>query len=104
MVCLFIAMCRAKKIPARTVWVPDHCYAEFYLMAKNNQGYWLPCQVAGTRQFGEMEEYKPILQKGDRFKVPEKRSVQRYLAEHCKLNAKTKPSVGFVRKLTDPED
>ena len=43
-------------------------------------------------------------QKGDRFKVPEKRSVQRYLAEHCKLNAKTKPSVGFVRKLTDPED
>lgn len=28
---LFIAMCRASKIPARMVWVPGHCYPEFYL-------------------------------------------------------------------------
>ena len=100
----FVAICRASNIPARMVWVPGHCYPEFALQDAEGNNHWFPCQVAGTRQFGEMEEYKPILQKGDRFKVPEKRSVQRYLAEHCKLNAKTKPSVGFVRKLTDPED
>ena len=29
---LFIAICRAADIPARSVWVPGHCYPEFYLL------------------------------------------------------------------------
>jgi transglutaminase-like putative cysteine protease len=49
---LFIAMCRVNKIPARTVWVPGHCYAEFYLVDKEGKGHWFPCQAAGTRAFG----------------------------------------------------
>jgi transglutaminase-like putative cysteine protease len=36
---LFIAMCRAANIPARTVWVPGHCYPEFYLIDKKGDGH-----------------------------------------------------------------
>lgn len=78
---IFIAICRASGIPARCVWIPDHCYPEFYLEDKQGKGYWFPCQVAGDRQFGQMHDYRPILQKGDRFKVPEKTAMQHYLSE-----------------------
>ena len=40
---LFIALCRAHGIPARTVWVPDHCYPEFYLA-----GFQLPDVFLGS--------------------------------------------------------
>jgi hypothetical protein len=78
---IFVAICRASGIPARCVWIPDHCYPEFYLEDKNGKGHWFPCQVAGDRQFGKMHDYRPILQKGDRFKVPEKQGMQHYLSE-----------------------
>lgn len=67
---LFIAMCRASKIPARTVWVPGHCYPEFYLEDATGAGHWFPCQAAGDRNFGQLAEARPILQKGDSFRVP----------------------------------
>jgi hypothetical protein len=63
---LFIAICRAGGIPARTVRVPGHCYPEFYLEDEQGKGHWFPCQAAGARAFGEMREERPILQKGDR--------------------------------------
>ena len=63
---LFIAICRAGKIPARTVRVPGHCYAEFYLVDKQGVGHWFPCQAAGTKAFGGMPDLRPILQKGDK--------------------------------------
>ena len=68
---LFIALCRASDIPARTVWVPGHCYPEFYLEDDEGKGHWFPCQAAGSRAFGGIPEQKPILQKGDNFSVPE---------------------------------
>lgn len=77
---IFIALCRASGIPARLVWIPDHCYPEFYLEDQEGFGYWFPCQAAGDRQFGQMHEYRPILQKGDRFKVPEEPGQLRYVA------------------------
>ena len=46
---LFIAMCRINKIPARAVWVPGHCYPEFYLEDEQGNGHWYPCQAAGQR-------------------------------------------------------
>ncbi|HEY6564460.1 MAG TPA: transglutaminase-like domain-containing protein [Pirellulaceae bacterium] len=98
---LFIALCRAHKVPARTVWVPDHCYPEFYLENAEGQGTWFPCQAAGTRAFGTMPELRPILQKGDNFKVPEKKERQRYVAEYLRGNSRAsggKPKVSFVRK------
>jgi transglutaminase-like putative cysteine protease len=70
---LFIAFCRVNGIPARTVWIPGHCYPEFYLVDAEGEGHWFPCQAAGTRAFGSMPEYRPILQKGDNFRVPEKK-------------------------------
>ena len=77
MTCLFVALCRAGKIPARVVRVPGHCYAEFYLELKqegraNNRsvGFWFPCQVSGMYAFGGIPEKRVILQKGDSFPDP----------------------------------
>lgn len=65
MTSLFIALCRAKGIPARTVRVPGHCYPEFCLLDPNGANRWFPCQAAGTRAFGAMPDPRPVLQKGD---------------------------------------
>jgi transglutaminase-like putative cysteine protease len=73
---LFIALCRANKIPARMVWVDGHAYPEFYLEESEGRGWWFPCESAGTRAFGEMPLARTILQKGDNFRVPE-RSTER---------------------------
>ena len=103
---LFIALCRANKIPARTVWIPGHCYPEFYLQDQQGVGHWFPCQAAGTRDFGSMPDFRPILQKGDNFRVPEKKKPQRYVAEFLKVNSVRgggKPRVQFVRQLLDGE-
>ncbi len=103
MTSVFIAICRASNIPARSVWVPGHCYPEFYLEDEKGNGYWYPCQVAGDRQFGQMNEYRPILQKGDRFKTPESKKEVRYLAEtfNCKYrpNGSTPPSIRQIQDL-----
>ena len=102
---LFIALCRANDIPARTVWVPGHCYAEFYLEDDAGKGHWFPCQPAGTRAFGEIPEMRPVLQKGDNFKVPEKKDAQRYVAEFLKgvpvAGGGGKPKVQWVREYVD---
>ena len=99
---LFIALCRANKVPARTVWIPDHVYAEFYLEDPDGKGTWFPCQVAGTRDFGCLSDLRPVLQKGENFKVPEKKESQRFVAEFLTgqggKNA-GQPQVEFVRKL-----
>lgn len=100
MTSLFVALCRNARIPARMVWIPDHCYPEFYLEDSEGNGHWFPCQAAGTRQFGRMDEYRPVLQKGDRFKVPEKKMPTRYLSEYFKCDKKGKgdPDPRFVRE------
>jgi transglutaminase-like putative cysteine protease len=103
---LFIALCRANKIPARTVWIPGHCYPEFYLVDENQQGRWFPCQVAGTRTFGSMPDPRPILQKGDNFRVPGRRERQRYVAEFIKgypLRSGGKPEIQVVRQRVVPQ-
>lgn len=94
---LFIAICRASNIPARIVWVPDHCYPEFYLEDREGKGYWFPCQAAGSREFGGITEHRPILQKGDNFQVPEKKERMRYVSEY--LTGKGgNPKVRFHRQ------
>ncbi len=105
---LFIAACRLRGIPARAVWIPGHTYPEFYLEDEEGRGFWFPCQLAGTRQFGQMIEDRPILQKGDKFSIPGNSDETRYLmptltaknaAAGLKLNwiandiSKTTPSV-----------
>jgi hypothetical protein len=98
---LFIAMCRVHKIPARTVFVVGHCYAEFYLNDDEGQGHWFPCQAAGTRSFGAIDEVRPILQKGDNFKNPENpKERQRYVTEYFSAAGRgEKPSVKFLSEM-----
>ena len=81
MSCLFVALCRTGKIPARIVRVPEHCYAEFYMEMKQDTrttsrntpplGFWFPCQVSGAYAFGGIPERRVILQKGDAFPDPD---------------------------------
>ncbi|MFZ5830598.1 MAG: transglutaminase-like domain-containing protein [Planctomycetota bacterium] len=100
---LFIAICRAAGIPARTVWVPEHCYPEFYLIDDKGEGHWFPCQAAGSREFGGILETRPILQKGDNFRPPwNRKDQQRYLAEHL-VGAGGRPKVKFIRDLLGEE-
>lgn len=102
---LFIALSRASGVPARMVWVPGHCYPEFYLQDDEGHGHWFPCQAAGSRAFGGIPEHRPILQKGDNFRTPEKpREAQRYVAEY--LTGKPvagggKPKVKFIRQAVE---
>ncbi len=98
---LFIAICRAADIPARTVWVPGHCYPEFYLVDEEGKGHWFPCQAAGSRAFGGIPEHRPILQKGDSFRSPANpRERQRYLSEHLTGKGGS-PKVNWVRELVN---
>ena len=76
---LFIAICRAQGIPARAVWIPGHAYPEFYLADNQGNGRWFPCQAAGPYEFGTMTESRPILQKGDRVRLPGTNKTVRYL-------------------------
>jgi len=103
MTSLFVALCRNARVPARMVWIPGHCYPEFYLEDGEGTGHWFPCQAAGTRQFGTMDEYRPILQKGDRFKVKENKGPVRYVAEYfkCDRKGKRKPKPKFIRQQID---
>jgi transglutaminase-like putative cysteine protease len=65
----FIAICRASRIPARTVRIPEHCYPEFYLLDAEGKGHWYPAEASGSEDFGGIRTSKPILQKGDNFKI-----------------------------------
>ena len=98
---LFVALCRAAKVPARIVWVPNHQYAEFYLQDGEGNGIWLPCQVVGDREFGSMSDARPILQRGENFTVPEKDDPYRYVPELVRGTAGGgRPTVQFLRDQT----
>jgi hypothetical protein len=102
MASLFIALCRASKIPARTVWVPQHVYPEFYLLDDEDHGHWFPCQTDGTRSLGGISETGPILLKGDNFHDAERpREKMRFVPEFFKGTGSKSagtPKVQFVRE------
>lgn len=96
---LFIALCRASDIPARTVWVPNSSYPEFYLVDDEGKGHWFPCQLTSPTGFGSMPEAIPIWQKGDNFRSPEApREPVRYMPSHLTARGSA-PSVKWVREL-----
>ena len=77
---LFIAVCRSQGVPARAVWVPGHTYPEFYLVDRTGKGHWFPCELTGVgHEFGERQDDRPILQKGDRFRTPVGGEWKRYV-------------------------
>jgi hypothetical protein len=127
----FVAICRAAKIPARMVWAMDYCYAEFYLEEKPGEekpptenkageekaakakkaakedktpkGAWYPCVVHEQMELGAVTDLRPILEKGDNFKVPEEKTVQRFIKEYLTGKGGTggKPAVEFRRRNAD---
>ena len=120
----FVAVCRAAKIPARMVWVMDFCYAEFYLeempdapdgdeeqaagakkstKEKSGKGAWYPCVVHQNVDLGVCRDFRPIMAKGDNFKVPEEKAPQRYVKEFLTGKGGTggKPTVEFRRRNAD---
>jgi transglutaminase-like putative cysteine protease len=103
---LFVGLCRLSKIPARTVWVHSHDYPEFYLVDKQGKGHWIPAQVLGPAWFGEMAEYRPIFQKGDRFYDSLKKEYVRYVPQTVKGggDAKVLPQVEFQHEIIADSD
>ncbi|HWB00007.1 MAG TPA: transglutaminase family protein [Pirellulales bacterium] len=98
---LFVAFCRACDVPARLVFLacPGHCYAEFYLEDAEGKGYWFPCRPAGNREFGGIEDFRPIIQKGDSFALPDRpRERLRFVNEHL-TGTGGQPEVKFIREL-----
>jgi transglutaminase-like putative cysteine protease len=98
---VFVAVCRANKIPARMVWVEGHCYPEFYLEHEEGKGNWYPCESAGTHAFGEMPLARTILQKGDNFRVPERKEHLRYASDFfigLPVRGSGQPSVKYIRQ------
>lgn len=99
---VFVTACRSMKVPARTVWITDGCYAEFYLEDAKGKGFWFPAMLIGEKQFGGLEDFRPILQKGDNFKVPELNEPQKFVPEVLKgkpsLAGGGRPEVEFVRR------
>jgi hypothetical protein len=100
---LFIALCRASKIPARMVWVDGHAYPEFFLEHAEGEGSWYPCESSGTRAFGEMPLARTILQKGDNFRVPERPKERLRYASDFMIGVPTpgggRPKVRYIREL-----
>lgn len=99
---IFVAACRIAKIPARMVWVSDNCYTEFFLEDETGQGHWLPAHVSRIdREIGYVSSQSAILEKGDNFKVYERKEPLRFVPEFLRGSSAEggKPKVVFVRKL-----
>ena len=98
---IFVACCRAHKVPARVLFIPDATQAEFYLEDAEGKGFWFPVVLKGEKAFGFRPTATVILQRGDNIRVPEAKDPQRFLAEHLtgKGNTGGKPQVEFVRKF-----
>lgn len=94
---LFIAICRNQGVPARSVWVPGHCYPEFCLEDAQGESRWIPCQSAGTRQFGAIDDARPILQRGDSFLPRGAKKPIRYVAgSYSATDAAVPPRITFL--------
>lgn len=102
MTSLFVAISRAAGIPARTVWVPGHCYPEFLLAGPENREVWTAVEMTNNFPFGESPESRPILQKGDSFRVPGNRKPQHYVRPELKMRdyrGSTSPVVEWLPPL-----
>lgn len=99
---LFVALCRADKVPARLVWVHEHCYPEFCLADTEGNLHWFPCESAGARAFGEMPIARVIMQKGDNFHVRERpRERLRYASDYLigtPVPGSGRPTVRYIRE------
>jgi hypothetical protein len=95
----FVAVCRAHKVPARLVWVYDGVDAEFFLEDAAGKGRWFACHLyGGEKQFGTYGHLRPIIEKGDNFRVAESKVPQRFVPEFLTGKGGS-PQVEFRRRL-----
>lgn|GEM_PF-2176470 len=99
---LFVAMCRLNNIPARSVWIPGHTYPEFYLEDTQGKGHWIPCESLGAKLFGTMPTYSLILQKGDNFRMTQKRGPQRYVTATLTGTVGPRDGQPVLREIREP--
>lgn len=85
MTTLFVALCRAGEVPARTVWVPGHCYPEFLTKTADGKERWVAVEMTNDFPFGQSPERRPILQKGDSFRIPGSRQPQHYVKQELTI-------------------
>ena len=102
---LFVSMCRLSNVAARTVWVEGHDYPEFYLADRQGVGHWIPAQVVGPAWFGEMAEYRPIFQKGDRFYDRFQKQYTRYVPHTARADgSSTQPKLIVDHQIISDSD
>ncbi|HEY1785320.1 MAG TPA: transglutaminase-like domain-containing protein [Pirellulales bacterium] len=102
---LFVSLCRLSNITARTVWVEGHDYPEFYLSDRQGVGHWIPAQVVGPPWFGEMAEYRPIFQKGDRFYDRFQKQYTRYVPHTARADgSSTQPKLIVDHQIISDTD
>ncbi len=102
---LFVSMCRLSNVIARTVWVEGHDYPEFYLSDRQGVGHWIPAQVVGPAWFGEMAEYRPIFQKGDRFFDRFQKQYTRYVPHTARADgSSTQPKLIVDHQILSDSD
>ena len=99
MAAVFVALCRASGIPARLVWIPNHNWAEFYLVDKEGKGHWIPAHTACYFWFGWTGVHELVLQKGDRTLVPERGRYFRLLEDWVQWGGR-RPEVKYTAELT----
>lgn len=101
---LFVGLLRLNGLQGRTVWVEGHDYPEFYLVDQQGRGHWIPAQVVGPEWFGEMTEYRPIFQKGDRFYDPLQKKLVRYVPHTAKCDGKAAPRLVVDHQIIADSD
>jgi hypothetical protein len=99
MACVFVALCRTVSIPARLVWVPNHTWAEFFLVDEKNQGHWIPAHTACYPWFGWNGAHELVLQKGDRVQIPERHKQVRLLEDWARWSGK-QPKLRCTAEMT----
>lgn len=100
---VFVALCRAAGIPARLVWVPNHTWAEFYLVDQKQQGHWIPAHTAAYPWFGWNGAHELVLQKGDRVSVPERHRQLRLLEDWTRWSG-SRPRIRYTGELKPVAD
>jgi len=95
---VFVALCRAVNIPARLVWIPNHTWAEFYLVDADKRGHWIPAHTACYPWFGWNGVHELVLQKGDRIQVPERHKQLRLLEDWTQYTGR-KPHIRYTAEL-----
>ncbi len=96
---VFVALCRSVGIPARLVWIPNHTWAEFFLMDHDGREHWIPAHTACYSWFGWNGAHELVLQKGDRIQLPERRKTVRLLADWTQWSGAS-PQVSYKAELT----